>query len=278
MLPPRRTERNSLAIAHRGASCMAPENTLLAFQLALEAGVDAIETDARLTADGEIVLLHDSELARTTDGSGLVSSQSLDAVRSLDAGYWYAARGLGGHAFRGLGLRVPTLAELFALLDRLAPQVSVHLELKNSPGDPDFDPSERLAEAVVAWLQRNHGVGRTVVSAFNPAAIESVKRLEPRLRTGYLVGAGRDLDAELAYVIAHGHDALHPRHDLLDADTAASLRVLAAAREAGVDVNVWTVNEPARMRELAALGVDGLMSDDPQRLCATLDAVRTGAS
>jgi glycerophosphoryl diester phosphodiesterase len=116
-----------------------------------------------------------------------------------------------------------------------------------------------------------------VVSSFNPSALERVKQLEPRLRTGYLADAGSDLRAKLAYVMAGGHDALHPRHDLLDADKA-SLRVLEAARNAGVEVNVWTVNEPERMRALAALDVDGVMSDDPQRLCATLDAVRTGVA
>ena len=268
------TARPVAAIAHRGASCMAPENTLLAFQLAVEAGVDGIETDARLTADGEIVLLHDAELSRTTDGQGAVGQRRLAELRGLDAGYWFGPHGGGGHTFRGLGLGIPTLDELFRLLDRIAPHITVHIELKNEPAEVEFDPSERLAGAVTDWLNDRDLRDRAVVSSFNPTAIERVKAREPRLRTAYLATTGADLNAKLAYVVAHNHDALHPRHDMLAASAPkASLRVLAAARAAGVAVNVWTVNEPARMRELAELGVDGVMSDNPQRLRATFDAL-----
>jgi glycerophosphoryl diester phosphodiesterase len=252
---------------------MAPENTLLAFRLAIEAGVDALETDARLTADGEIVLLHDADLARTTDGSGFVGQHCLSELRGLDAGHCFVPRHGGGHTFRGLGLGIPTLAELFTLLDRIAPHVTVHVELKHVPYQPEDDPTERLADAVSSWLVERGAVERAVLSSFNAAAIDRVKSRAPHQRTALLATAGADLHAELAHVFAHGHNALHPRHDMIDAYPD----VVSTAHVRGVAVNVWTVNEPARMRTLAALGVDGVMSDDPQRLCATLDALDIGA-
>lgn len=263
--------RRACAIAHRGAAIMTPENTLLSFRLAVEAGVDQIETDARLTADGEIVLLHDQDLARTTDGEGWVGAHTLAELRALDAGYWFTPHGSVKHPFRGLGLRVPTLDELFGLLGDIAPHVLVNIELKNAPNDAGYDPTNRLARRLAENLRVDDAVARVVVSSFNPAAIDCVKHLEPRVRTVYLAGPKADPCAELAYAVARGYNALHLQHTLLSPESRAR-RLVAAAHRAGIIVNVWTVNDEARMRELVALGVDGIMSDDPQRLCAVLDA------
>lgn len=261
--PPRRAR----AFAHRGASCMAPENTMLAFRLAIEAGVDGIETDARLTADGEIVLLHDADLARTTDGAGDVGTWRLAELRALDAGYRFAAPGAAGRPFRGLGVGIATLTELVVLLDRIAPRVALNVELKTTAGVDGA--TERLADAVVDELRRLGALERALISSFEPAAIERARSRPGRPPTAYLAGPDEDLARALAYARVAGHAALHPHHALLDAP--GGMEALAAARAAGIEVNVWTVNDAARMREFVARGVDGVMSDDPQRLCAVLD-------
>jgi glycerophosphoryl diester phosphodiesterase len=258
-------------IAHRGASSVAPENTLLAFRLAVEAGAEMIETDAHLARDGSIVLIHDSDLARTTSCNGSVSSRSCADLQACDAGYWFAPNGDKAHPYRGLGLAVPTLIELFALLDEIAPSVLVNVEIKNIPGEIDYDPSERSAARLVACLQRLKATERVVVSSFNPAAIDRVKQEDPSIRTAYICAPWSDLHARTAYAVARGHNALHPHHGTLGS-SATAIRMVRMIQQAGLAVNVWTVNDPERMRELAAAGVDGIMSDDPEQLRRVLDS------
>jgi glycerophosphoryl diester phosphodiesterase len=243
---------------------MAPENTLLAMRLAVEAGVDALETDVRLTADGQLVLAHDADLARTTDGAGAVQNATLAELRALDAGYWFTD-GHGRYPFRDLGLRMPTLVELCELLDRIAPHVLVNIELKTETDSS----TERVTAALADWLRATASAERVLLSSFDAAALARLRAICPAAPTALLVGQDVPLDDALAATLAGGHCALHPHHSAV---TGASRAVLERARAAGVAVNVWTINDAARMRELAELGVDGIMSDDPQRLRATLDA------
>jgi glycerophosphoryl diester phosphodiesterase len=268
------TQRATRAIAHRGASNIAPENTLLAYRLAVEFGVDAIEVDARLTRDGVVVLLHDADVSRTTNGTGTVDELLYEELRRCDAGYWFCPEGHPSHPFRGLGITVPTLADLFNMLDRVGPAVEVVVELKNSPFDTGYDPDQCLARRVVSELRERDAIDRCRISSFNAGTIDHVKRLEPALRTAYLATQGADVNAKIAYAVAKGHDAVHA-HDSAVAAGAVERRTLEAISQAGLEVAIWTVNERARMAELAALGVDGIITDDPERLCALLDAARS---
>jgi glycerophosphoryl diester phosphodiesterase len=257
-------------IAHRGASAIAPENTLLAFQLAIEAGADMIETDAHLARDGSIVLIHDAELDRTTNCLGVVADRPATDLRSCDAGYWFTHDGDQTHPFRGIGLGVPALDALFSLLDTLDPTVQVNVEIKNMPGELTFDPSERLATRLVEQLHAIGAAHRVIVSSFNPASIDCIKQLDPSIRTGYICAPSADVHARTAYAVARGHNAIHPHHTSLGS-AATAARVVKMIRQAGLEVNVWTVNDPERMRELAVADVDGIITDDPQQLHAVLD-------
>lgn len=215
-------------IAHRGASAAAPENTVEAFHLARELGADWVELDARRTADGCVVVHHDAELA---DGRRIVELDRADVPAPV--------------------------CELGEALDACA-GMSVNIEIKNWPDDPDFDATEWLAAFVVDEVRRRGDQGRVLVSGFHYPTIQEVRRLDPSVPTAFLhLLSERSWSDLAARVAADGHAALHPWDPLVDAD------LVAAAHEHGLEVNVWTVDDPARMAELIALGVDGLCTNVP---------------
>jgi len=220
-------------IAHRGASRVERENTVAAFRLAVELGADGIELDVRPSADGALVVHHDARLADGRPIIGLARAELPDHV-----------------------------ADLGAALDACA-GVVVNVELKNDPGEPDFDPTDRLADAVVTLLNaRPEPVGRWLLSSFRRATIDRVRSLAPHLATACLVTAadGEAIDACRRY----GHGTLHPWVGGLTADDVA------AAKAAGLVVNTWTCNDPAEARRVAAWGVDGIVTDVPDVIRAAL--------
>lgn len=251
-------------IAHRGASAIAPENTLLAFRLAIEAGAGMIETDARLSSDGEVMLLHDADLQRTTSCTGSVAEWHSRDLATCDAGYWFAPAGQPNYPYRGVGLAVPRLADLIELTKLLNRAVRLNVEIKIPSGEID-DSTYRPVDRVVDTLRATHTIGNVLVSSFSREAIARVKALEPTIRTAYICGPLADLRETTAAVQGDGHDAIHPHHSLLmSGDTAK--RLVDVMHEAGLELNVWTVNDPQRMLELAAAEVDGIITDDPGRL------------
>ncbi len=229
----------TLNVAHRGASGLAPENTIVAFEKAVELGADALELDLHLTRDGELVVIHDETLDRTTDGRGPVHERSLDELKRLDAGRWF------GQAFAGQ--RIPTLTEV---LDRFAGTLPLALELK--AGSAVFPGIE---EAVVAALRRHSAVEQVAVASFDHFALLRLKEIEPALRTGMLM-VGRPVSVP---AIAH---ACRAEAVALEASFVTETEV-GACRAAGLQLLAWVVNEPRRMRHLLALGVDGIITDRP---------------
>lgn len=258
-------------IAHRGASSIAPENTLLAFRLAAEAGADMIETDVHLTRDGALVLIHDDDLARTTDCIGLVSGMSWSELDACDAGYWFTPNGSMRHPYRGLKIGIPRLTELFTLIDAIDPEILVQLEIKVGEGVQERS-MQRPAERLIRTLDETGWMQRTIVSSFDKGVIDAVKSADPHTRTAYITGAGTDLHAAIAYAAARRHESIHPDHRSLGPETSG-LRSVEAAHSAGIAVHAWTVNEPGRMLELARMGVDGITTDDPERLRRVLDSM-----
>lgn len=257
-------------IAHRGASAIAPENTLLAFRFAIEAGAEMIETDAHLTRDGEVVLIHDADLRRTTNCGGSVANLRASELSVCDTGYWFRPRGERRHPFRGLGLVVPRLTDLIELINSLGPALVINVEIKNLPDEIDYDPTNRVADELVKVLRAIGREDSVLVSSFNPDAIDRVKELAPSIRTAYVSGPRADLHAMIAYARARGHDALHPYHASLGTGDGAR-RLVDVIHGARLEVNVWTVNDPQRMRELVAAGVDGIITDDPRQLREVLE-------
>jgi glycerophosphoryl diester phosphodiesterase len=239
-------ERRPLIIAHRGASGETPENTLAAFRRALEIGVDAVELDVHLSADDEPVVTHDSLLGRTNDGSGLVRDLPLAAIRGLDAGRWFAERFAGE--------RIPTLTEALELLRR----VRVIIEIKNGP---IFYPT---IAARVTDVVRAAGHRAVAVSSFDHPALLDVKAHAPEVETAVLYFA-RPFDAvRLARDV--GADVLQPHWTYLTAD------VVAAAHAAGLRVETWVVDEPDHLAHVIRMGVDGVITNHPDRLRAALAA------
>jgi len=258
-------------IAHRGASGLAPENTLTAFILAVEQGAHGIECDLRLTRDGHVVICHDASVQRTTNGHGFVHEHTLAELRLLDAGYTFTTDRGASYPFRGLGLRVPTFEELLAALPN---HVVINAEIKSAPWDPaDRQRGQAIAERVVALVRRRPDLrARLLVSSFDAAVLDTVRRLDPELAVALCTLPLAPLPEQLRGTLERGYDAFHPMDVGFDQHGAA---VIATAHEAGVPVNVWTVDVPDRAVELVALGVDGIITDYPE---ATRHALTRAAS
>jgi glycerophosphoryl diester phosphodiesterase len=221
-----------LVYAHRGARRQAAENTLRAFTRALELGADGVELDVRRTRDAALVVRHDAE-----GPGGPWAELTLDEAKASE----------------------PDLPELWEALDVCGGGL-VNIEIKNSPRDPDWDPSDRVAELVVRLLAERAGKDRVLVSSFNLMTIDRVRSLAPSVPTALLTSIG-DPFQDLLTAEYHGHAALHPSIDQLPGATAGALTT--RAHERGVEVNVWTVDDPDDIVRLAAAGVDGIVTDVP---------------
>lgn len=222
----------TLVLAHRGARRQAPENTIPAFARAMELGADGVELDVHRTRDGALVVRHDA------DGPpGVWAELTLDAIRAADPD-------------------VPVLGEV---LDVCAGSL-VNIEIKNSPRDRDWDPTARAADLVVECLADRSGRDSVIVSSFDLATVDRVRMLADQVPTALLTFVGDPLEGLLA-AETHGHTALHPFVGQLAGGAAGAL--VQRAHERGMQVNVWTVNEPEDIARLGAARVDGICTDVP---------------
>lgn len=246
----------TVIVAHRGASAQAPENTMEAYRLGVEAGADAIELDVHLTADGQLAVLHDDTLDRTTDMVGAVAGMTMEEIRRADAGARFTRADDAGYPFRGRGLTVPTLPEVLAWLPD---GVGLVIEIK----------ARAAADAVVEAV-REHPVrrdGRLAAISFDEATIERVRELDPEIKTGYLLVPTQPIEPALVWATEHGHAGVHPYEADLGMDP---LPILARAHAYGREVGCYVVNDPERMRHLAACGIWGFVTDLPDLARATL--------
>ena len=234
-----------LVIAHRGASGNAPENTLAAFRKAIALGASFIETDLQLSRDARFVAIHDATVNRTTNGQGAVHDMALADLRKLDAGSWF------GSEFAGE--RIPTLEEILEFSKKN--DVVFYLEIK--PGG-----SWGGEHALIGSLRESGEIPRAVVISFDPSIVLSLRKIEPTLMTGLLYDG--QIENPLDKAVAVGARQLVVRGDLV---TPA---LISEAKKKDLQVVCWTVNHPAHMRLLAAAGVDGIMSDYPDRLVAAV--------
>jgi glycerophosphoryl diester phosphodiesterase len=232
-----------LVIAHRGASGHAPENTMAAFKKAVVMGAAFIETDLQLSRDARLVAIHDATLNRTTNGQGAVHDMTLTDLRRLDAGAWF------GSEFAGE--RIPTLEELLEFSKKN--DVVFYLELKPAG-------SWGGEHALIGALRQSGEIPRAVVISFDPSVVLNLRKIEPTLMTGLLFDG--QIEKPIRKAVEVGARQLVARADLV---TPA---LLAEARKNDVQIVCWTVNHPAHMRMLIAAGVNGIMSDYPDRLVA----------
>jgi glycerophosphoryl diester phosphodiesterase len=235
----------TLNFAHRGASQSAPENTLAAFELALQQGVDGVELDIRLCRSGEWVVIHDSRVNRTTNGRGFVRAKSLDDLRHLDAGSTFHPQFANE--------RIPTLAEV---LDWARGRALLNIEIKS------LARAHEYAERRLLDLLRRHGVSeQCLISSFNPIVLRRLARLDSGVPTGLLLNVTWvRRSAENALIRSMNIQTLHISRRL------ARPRYLKRLRRAGLGVFVWGANHPTELSRLVDFGVDGIITDAPQAL------------
>jgi len=216
-----------LIIGHRGASGIAPENTLLSYQTAIEIGVDMFELDVHQTSDGHLVCIHDYEVDRTTNGSGLVAEMSLNEIQKLDAGQ---------------GEYVPLLSEV---LDLAFNRVMINIELKV----PDVE------REVIDLVKQKHMNDQIIISSFLHGTLQKISDIDRKIKTAVLVHTL--FDDIIDYVVDLRAVALNPLHYLVTPE------LVSEAHHENLGIYPWTVNEPGFMIHLARLGVNGIITDFP---------------
>jgi glycerophosphoryl diester phosphodiesterase len=278
-------ERRVLNIAHQGGEIEAPSNTLFAFKTAVAKQADVLELDVHATADRELVVIHDSTVNRTTDGSGRIDEMALDEVKQLDAAHWfipgcgtchgrpqedYVYRGIAtgdrpipsglARKFRPNDFRIPTLREV---LERF-PQMLVNIEIKDTA--PDTEPYERELATLLAEFGRTEDV---IVVSFLDHAIELFKVWAPNVHT-----ATATVEAAAFWATTQGPapGAPNPRYQALQVPivfegiTVVTPEFVREAHANGLAVHVWTINDRSTMEWLISIGVDGIMTDRPSLL------------
>lgn len=226
--------------AHRGFSGKYPENTMLAFKKAVEAGCDGIELDVHLSKDGELVIIHDELVDRTTDGKGLVSDYTLAELKQLDASAGY--RGVYGKN------EIPTLKEYFEYIKDT--NIVTNIELKTG-----INPYPGIEQKTLAMIDAYGLRDRIIISSFNHYSVLRMKELAPDMKYGFLEESWI-LDVA-GYGAKYGVQCLHPIFCAVDEE------YVRAAREHGLEINTWTVNTEEDIRRMAELGVEGIIGNYP---------------
>jgi glycerophosphoryl diester phosphodiesterase len=244
-------------VGHRGARDIAPENTLAGFEKALATGVDMIELDVHLSKDGELVVIHDANLDRTTNGQGTVREHTLAELKELDATAQYTGPGLFG------AQEIPTLQEVY---DLVPDDVQINVEIKTS-GDGSRYPG--IEERVLEVVRSNEALAQTVVSSFDFPTIQEIQRLEPELATYAIISQGYFYEQGLlgrrpknvaADLVAHGFAQVAVNKEYLSKDLLSELQ------QAGLVVGVWIIDDVKEMMHFAELGVDRITTDRPDLL------------
>lgn len=255
-----RLEKNMKKIqvwAHRGASGYAPENTLPAFQEAIDQGADGIELDIQLSKDGELVVIHDEKIDRTSSGKGWVKDYTLEELKAFD--YNYQNVSAPGQVIypEYEKVEIPTMKEV---LDLLAPtNLCINIELKTGIV---FYP--KIEEKILDLVKSYHMEDRVIYSSFNHATILRIKELNPSAKTGFLYADGT-LEMP-SYGARYGVDALHPA--LYNLQYPGFLE---QCREKGLKIHVWTVNEPEYVRMCIGAQVDAVITNVPDMVRAMIE-------
>lgn len=223
--------------AHRGASQEAPENTLLAFKKAIEMGADGIELDVQMTKDGELVVIHDETIDRTSDGTGYVKDYTLKQLQCYNFGKGYAKVAT-----------IPTLRQVYELMQ--SNDLMLNIELKNG-----IIHYEGMEQKVLELAKEMKMESRLIYSSFNHQSLVYLKQLQKNIKTGVLYADGWLQVAD--YAVHIGASALHPAVYLINQS------LIQNAKKRGLKVHVWTVNEAEDMKRLVQLGVDAIITNTP---------------
>jgi glycerophosphoryl diester phosphodiesterase len=255
-----------LVIAHRGGESLAPANTMAAFENAVEMGVDVIETDIHITKDGHLVTIHDPTVNNTTDGQGEVAEYTLEELQKLDAGYYYRDRN-GEHRFRGKGVYIPTLEEVF----RSFPNMKFNIEIKYD------NPPERIKEIVTklySLIKAYNMEENVLVFSFDQKIINSFKKYSH----DEIAVQGGTKEVE-KFMVLHSlflRNLYTPKADgfqlplEIDGYDLSTKRVIENAHRQGLRIHYWTINDRKTMKELIKKGADGIITDRPDLLIEVL--------
>lgn len=258
----KRDNSRPLVFAHRGGGGLLPENTLGAFAYSARMGADVLELDVRGTADGKLVVTHDAAVDRTTDGSGNVSEMTLEELKKLDAGFRFSIDNGRTFPFRGKSVTVPTLEEVFDAL----PEMTFNIEPKQET------PS--IIKPLCSLLRERNLTGKAIVGSFNQTVIDGFRAECPEVATS---ATPSEVSQFLALLKTGLDESYNPPMQALQVpENLGGLQVVSkefveAAHRRNLKVHVWTINNPEDMRRLLALGVDGIMTDYPDRLLNLLD-------
>jgi glycerophosphoryl diester phosphodiesterase len=251
-----------LVIAHRGGRSLGPEGTLYTFRKAVDLGVDVLEMDVRSTADGQLIILHDRALTRTTGTAGLIENFTLSEVKKLDAAYHWTTDSGRSFPLRNTGIRIPTVAEVFQAFSK----TKMIIEIKDYRSD---------AVQSLCGLIRDHQMSEKVmVASFETDSLKEFRSLCPRVAT-----SAPTAEATLFYILQRLYleAAYSPEALVLQVPEAlrdlpiVTRRFIEAAHARNMRVQVWTVNDINSMKRLVDLGVDGIMTDYPQRLLKVIN-------
>jgi len=246
-----------LVMAHRGGRGLWPENTIYAFDRAIGSGVDVLEMDIHSTKDGEIVLMHDSTVDRTTNGTGPIHTYTLVDLQKLDAGYNWTTDVGQTYPFRGLNIPVPTLEDVFLTY----PNTPLNIEIKQT------QPS--IIEPLCEMIHINNMVDNVLIASFDMDTIKEFRNICPEVATT----AGED-EVRMLYVLSRlyfGFIYFPPAEAVQVPEYwgdlhVATKRFISAAHNCNMEVHVWTVNDETDMQRMLDLGVDGIITDNPDRL------------
>lgn len=230
-------------LGHRGAPFIAPENTMASFRTAVNIGVDGIETDVQETKDGELVICHDEMLNRTTNGTGLLKDYTLKELKELSAGFYYSEK------FKEE--EIPTLREFLEFVS--SKDILVNIEIKSG-----VILYPNIEKKVIEMLHEFNMGHRTIISNFNHYSLLTCKEIDSSIKTGALYMCG--LIEPWKYALQNGIDALHPFFYNIRPE------IMGGIKESKIMVNPFTVDEEAHMRYMAAMGVDGIITNRPDRL------------
>lgn len=233
----------ALIFGHRGASAYAPENTLAAYRLAEEMGAHGIEIDVQCCKDGEVVVLHDPFLDRVSSGKGYVWEHTLAELKAMDFGIRFPDKYAGE--------QIPTLDEVLDLI--AASPMALNIEIKSTPFRYDPTLVEKTCKKVLA-----HGKAvaeKTIISSFDHQCLKAYQKLDPQMQIGLLYSANLYRPGDYARTVEA--NAIHPFYMMLDEAGVSN------CKEQGIQVNVWTVDEPKDIKKMIALGCDRIITNRP---------------
>ncbi len=231
-----------LVYAHRGDRSRAPDNTLEAYGLAVEAGADGIELDVRRTADGVLIMSHDAQ-----HGDMLpFIEMTMDEVRT----------------------QIPEIPTLIEMLEFVPPHIWLNVEIKNDPNDSYHDPTRRIVDQTIATIDEHDSLARILLSSFDIEAMQRAADIRPDLLRGQLIRDPVSLEAGIAAAVAQGAHAVHPNVLYFLDDPVASMEQI---HSAGLAAVVWWVNTPEQVQSMIDIGVDVVITDDPAMAREVID-------